>query len=123
MKHVYNDPLLKERRRNLRNNSSNEEKILWKWLRGKKMNAKFRRQTSIGPYVVDFYCPALKLVVELDGVQHEDSHQYDNVRDFFLHEQGCQILRFPNWLVHNDLNKVLDSIQEAIYLVSERRSV
>jgi very-short-patch-repair endonuclease len=121
MRYINNDPLLKERRRVLRKNSSREEIILWNHLRTKKTGKKFRRQFSIGPFIVDFYCTELKLVIELDGIHHDYNKEYDKERDFFLSAQGCFILRIPNSLIHLDLQKVLNIIYEHIYLLSEQK--
>ena len=66
----YNKKALKERRRELRQNSTPAEKILWKLLRDSKLGAKFRRQYSVGGYVLDFYCPKLKIAIELLGSVH-----------------------------------------------------
>jgi very-short-patch-repair endonuclease len=72
-----------------RTHPSKPEAILWRWLRDRKMNdLKFRRQHSIGPYIVDFYCHDLNLIVELDGWSHDDTIQYDQVREKYLLNQG-----------------------------------
>jgi very-short-patch-repair endonuclease len=84
MTEVFNKTAEKEKRRELRNNLTEAEKIVWNKIRSKQINGKrFRRQVSIGPYVVDFYCPELKLIVEIDGDSHEtdDAKEYDDYRD------------------------------------------
>ena len=71
----YNDKILKTRRRELRVNQTDTEKIIWQKLRNKQVNGfKFFRQYSIGAYIVDFYCSELRLVVELDGYQHNEEN-------------------------------------------------
>ena len=69
---------------------------MWKLLRKNRMGFQFRRQYPIGPYTVDFYCPVLKLVVEVDGEQHFDSFERDKVRDAYLSSFGIEVLRVPS---------------------------
>src|SRR5262245_50658510 len=80
---LYNAPQLKERRKELRNSSTAVEAILWKNLQNRKVaGKKFRRQLSMGPYIVDFFCPECKLAIELDGAPHfeELAQEYDAKR-------------------------------------------
>lgn len=64
--------------RNLRNNSTLAEAVLWKYLQNKQaFGYRFRRQKVIGKYIVDFYCPKLKLVIEIDGSSHDYKYEYD----------------------------------------------
>jgi len=104
---------LKYRARELRNNMTNEERILWSKLRGKQIkDAQFYRQRPIGFYIVDFYCPKYKIVIELDGSQHftDDAKEYDANRDEFLKMAGLKVLRYKNLDVRNNLTKVLEDI-------------
>jgi very-short-patch-repair endonuclease len=108
-----NDPALKQRRRELRRNQTDAEKVLWSKLRAKQFyGMKFFRQYSIGPYILDFYCPTLKLAVELDGGQHADkqNHDYDTARTEFLTIQGIKVVRFWNNEVLGNINGVLEKI-------------
>jgi very-short-patch-repair endonuclease len=76
-----------------------EEHILWSSLRGRKlMGLKFHRQFSVGRFILDFYCPFLKLAIELDGAQHEasDARIYDQERDVILQSHKIHIMRFSN---------------------------
>ena len=83
------------RARDLRHNQTHGEGRLWGELRAKRLGGwKWRRQAPIGPFIVDFYCPAAKLIVELDGSQHQDSLDYDRRRTRFLEAQGLRVLRF-----------------------------
>ncbi|MDZ7759806.1 MAG: DUF559 domain-containing protein [Desulfovermiculus sp.] len=85
---IYNRPDLKKQLRTLRKEMKPAEAWLWSMLKGKKLDGrKFRRQQSLGPYIVDFYCPAESLVIELDGEVHNDSmrQEYDAERQEFLH--------------------------------------
>ncbi len=90
---------------------------LWEWLRDRRFDGyKFRRQYPVGQYILDFYCPALKLAIEADGQQHEmrDLHQYDEERERFLRMRGIEILRIPNVLLIRDDRNVIAWIQAAI---------
>lgn len=102
---------------NLRLNATASERKLWFLLRGKRMaNFRFRRQQPIGPYIVDFLCPAAKLVVELDGNQHGEVTQqaYDEARTRWLADCGYRVLRFGNGEVQKNVTSVLDSIERAV---------
>ena len=81
--------------RKLRNNLTEAEKYLWYELRLKNLGVKFRRQTVIGQYIVDFVCYQKKLIIEVDGGQHAESGR-DKKRDQWLSDQGFEILRFWN---------------------------
>lgn len=84
-----------DRVRQLRTNQTDAEKRLWRALRNRQLgNAKFRRQVSIGPYVVDFLCHEASLVIELDGGQHADRVDHDARRTAFLEKEGYRVLRF-----------------------------
>lgn len=99
MKFLHNDPKLKQRRRELRRNQTEAERALWVYLRNKRFyGIKFFRQYSIGPYILDFYCPTLKLAVELDGGQHNhsESKDYDLARSKYLRAQGIEVIRYWN---------------------------
>ncbi len=105
-------------RRKLRNNPTPQEVILWSRLRRKQLGFKFRRQHSIGKYIVDFYCKELQLVIELDGWQHKEefSGKYENTRTDFLKRKGLYILRFWN----NDVNDNIDYVVQKIMNICER---
>jgi very-short-patch-repair endonuclease len=101
----------------LRTNATDAERILWSLLRGKQLGAlRFRRQQPIGPYVVDFFCPLAKLIVELDGDHHgaDAAFAYDEARSRFLVERGYRVLRFWNNDVRNDRERVLETIHRAL---------
>ncbi len=117
MKHIYNNKILRERRRDLRNNQTKTEKILWKHLGKKQLdNHRFFRQYSIGPYIVDFYCPKERLAIELDGGVHivEDQKLYDIERTKYLNGNDIKVLRFWNNDIENNLKGVLKKIIEAV---------
>jgi very-short-patch-repair endonuclease len=101
--------------RDLRSNPTPAETRLWQVLRKHQIqDARFRRQHLIGPYIVDFCAPRLKLVIEVDGGQHIDQHEYDCQRTAFLESKGYRVLRFWNNEVEDDLNAVAQVITETI---------
>lgn len=113
MKFLRNDPTLKKRRRELRRNQSDAEGAFWAKVRNKQFfGMKFFRQYSVGPYVLDFYCPTLRLAVELDGGQHNQSNnrQHDAVRSDYLKAQGIDVMRFWNNEVLIDIESVLSEL-------------
>jgi len=98
----------------LRNQATPAERKLWRYLSGRKMmNLKFRRQHLIDPYIVDFYCPEKKLIIEVDGGTHIDNKIYDRYREEYLRSKGFQIIRFLNTEVNSDTVEVLDRILKA----------
>ncbi len=104
----------KEKRRMLRKQQTPEEKLLWEMLRRKRTGLKWRRQTGIGSYVADFYCPSKKLVIELDGGQHKDMIGYDTVRDKFFHDVGIRVIRISNKIFNGDLEIVYQKIIKSL---------
>jgi len=100
------------RRRELRQEQTPEENILWHHIRNRKLGLKFRRQYSVGGYVLDFYCPEVKLAIELDGSQHseEENLEYDKDRTYYLQILGCTVLRFKNKEINENLERVLSVI-------------
>jgi very-short-patch-repair endonuclease len=117
---VLNSPRM-TRARYLRKKATDCERILWRHLRNRKFVAyKFRRQHPIDPYVLDFYCPALKLAIELDGSGHDSCRRgtHDKTREKFLALQGIAVVRFWN----HQIREELDSVLEAIWLALEDRA-
>jgi len=109
----YNKKSKKEDRKRLRNNATNAERILWSHLKRKQMNGlKFRRQYGVDSFILDFYCPEIKLAIELDGPSHfnEDVHYYDNQRQKYIEAFGITFLRFNNMDIYNNINGVLQTI-------------
>jgi len=103
-------------RRWLRRQATPAERRLWACLRRRQLEGRrFRRQHSIGPYVVDFYCSSERLVIELDGAVHADPARaaYDARREAFLKAQGIRVLRFENRQVMEQLDVVLETIRQA----------
>ena len=117
MTRLFNKTSEKEKRRTLRRNMPPAETILWSQLRGKRLEGcKFRRQYSIGPYIVDFYSPQLRLAIEIDGESHfvDGALQRDQVRQAFIESAGVTVLRFTNQDIYDRLEGVIDKIREKI---------
>jgi leucyl-tRNA synthetase len=112
--HVNNLNSLLEARRNLRNNATPEENILWQHLRSSKLGFKFRRQHSIGDFIVDFCCPFKKLIIEIDGGQHLNKKECDKERSNYLESFGFKIVRFWNEEVNKDMDKVIEKIRKEL---------
>jgi len=109
----FNKSTEKAKRRRLRSDSPTAENTIWTSLRRKNIAGyKFRRQYSVGPYVIDFYCPALKLAVEIDGDSHfiGNAVEDDKRRQAFIEAFGIRFLRFTNQDVYDNLEGVLESI-------------
>jgi very-short-patch-repair endonuclease len=94
----------------LRKNQTPQEVILWAHLRGAQLGFKFKRQHSVGPYILDFYCPDKKLAVELDGSQHIENKEYDQERTNYLLVLEIQTIRFWNNEVNTNINGVIQEI-------------
>ena len=106
-------PAQREFAKRLRNNLTDCERLLWRRLRNRQLSGfKFRRQHPFPPYVLDFYCAELQLVVELDGGQHYDDMglEKDRVRSGYLERLGLEVLRFSNLDVLQNLDGVLAEI-------------
>ena len=99
----------------LRRNPTSAEQRLWAALRNQQIDGvRFRRQHAIGNFIVDFCAPRQKLIIELDGSQHLEQHEYDTERTAFLQSQGYRVLRFWNMDVMKDLRGVVTAIQRAL---------
>jgi len=108
-------PKLQRRAAELRHNTTPAEQKLWSALRAHQIeDVHFRRQHAIGNYIVDFCSPRQKLIIELDGGQHLEQQEYDQVRTEFLQAKGYRVLRFWNNDVLFDLNGVMKVILEAL---------
>ena len=87
------------------------EVVLWQALKNRGVGGyKFRRQQGIGPYILDFYCPKLRLCVELDGSSHDCKYDYDVQRTMYLNNQGIRVMRFDNEQVISCLEGVIADI-------------
>ncbi len=117
MNETFNLPNGKDERRRLRREMPNAEALLWSRLRGRQLlGMKFRRQHGIGPYNVDFYCPEVRLAIELDGDSHftPKGRQHDTERTRFIESFDIRVRRFTNDEVYDNLDGVLEAIAAAI---------
>ena len=102
-------------RKELRNNMTTAEVILWSKLKGKQLKGyKFRRQYSVDGYIVDFYCPKLRMAIEIDGSSHDgkEAKEYDKERQLQIENLGISFLRFTNQDIFKNLTKVLTKISD-----------
>ncbi len=111
------NPKLVPYAKNLRKNMTKEEKHLWyDFLRNNP--ARFTRQKVFGKYILDFYSPKAKMVIEVDGTQHFETKglQNDETRDDYLSSYGLKIIRIPNNYINNDFDAVCDFLNKEIEL-------
>ncbi len=119
MSFLHNDPILKQRRRDLRRNQTEAERAFWLRVRNKQFcGLRFVRQYSIGHYILDFFCPSLRLAIELDGGQHNerDNKEYDEARTQYLTTLGIEVMRFWNNDVLVDMQSVLSKVAGGVAL-------
>jgi len=113
MTDAFNQSSQKARRRSLRKTMPKAEQLLWSQLRNKRLEGyKFHRQYSVDQYILDFYCPKIKLGIEVDGSSHfrDSSPQKDDQRTTHLETYGIQIARFTNYDIYENMDGVLNHI-------------
>lgn len=126
MTNIFNMKMVKERRRQLRNNMPESEAILWSKLNKRQLDGyRFLRQYSIGSYITDFYCSKLKLAIELDGTSHDRKENvlFDITRQNEIESYGVTFLRIRNVTVRNELNNVLKTIRKKINEIVTNRTL
>ena len=117
MKSKITQKELVKRARELRKNSTKPEKMLWYRLRNRQLlHCKFKRQQPIGNYIVDFVCYEIRLIIEIDGGQHNWRMHYDENRTQFLQGLNFKVLRYWN----NDVEIRLEEVLEEIYCEAEK---
>lgn len=117
MGYFYNSPKTIKTRRALKHNLPATENRLWYYLRNRRFyDIKFRRQYSVNNYVIDFYCPAARVAIEIDGDSHftGDAPKQDRLRQQFIENCGIKVLRFTNKEVMENIEGVLETIHQAI---------
>ncbi len=110
---LHNIKSMKKNRKKLRNSLTSAEAKLWSLLKNSQLeNRKLRRQHSVGPYVLDFYCPSIKLCIELDGAVHftDGGYEYDSARTEYLKALNIRVIRFENEDVFENTEGVLEEI-------------
>ena len=115
MTEVYNISSSKIRRRTLRRRCPVTETLLWSKIRNRQLDGlKFKRQYSIGHYVIDFYCPEKKLAIEIDGDSHFNpkAKQYDKEREEYIKSFGVIFLRFTNKDITENINGVIEVVSK-----------
>ena len=120
----YNKKSEQEKRRLLRNNMTYCEKIIWNHLRKRQLGCRFLRQYSVDHFVIDFYCPELKLAIEIDGDIHEIPEQkdYDKARQKYLEAFGIEFVRIKNEEFLSNPNKAFSKIEKKIVSIAENES-
>ena len=115
MTKLFNKKSETEQRKLLRNNMPPAEWLLWKKLNNKQLSGyKFRRQYGIKQFVIDFYCPALKLAIEIDGDSHIDALEYDHNRQKYIESLGIKLLRFSNLEIYENLDRIIEKIKKCL---------
>ncbi len=110
----YN-PLLKDRARSLRKAGNLPEVLFWMQVNKSQFHGlDFDRQKIIGNYIVDFYCKALGLVVEIDGITHEGQEEEDDIRENWLIDKGYRVIRFTSTAVKDNMGQVLTELKEFV---------
>ena len=117
MTELYNKTSEKDKRQYLRNNMPPAEQLVWAKLKGRQVEScKFRRQYSVGAFVIDFYSVEIKLAIEIDGDSHfrDGAEVYDLERQSFIEAARIRFLRFTNTQVYAELDAVIESISQMI---------
>lgn len=118
--------------RKLRKNQTKSEKILWSYLRNRKLSGKkFLRQFPLifnfdninRFFIADFYCSECKLVIEVDGKIHDSQKEYDNLRTQIISQRGIKVIRFTNEEVENNISFVLSEIKNELNIINPSLSV
>ncbi len=119
---IYYNPKLKQRARELRNNSTLAEILLWNKIKSRQLrDYQFMRQKPIGDYIVDFFCSKLKLIIEIDGISHIDKQEYDIKRQNNLESLGLHIIRLDDTYVKKNMQDVLFTIDNYIDLFEKSK--
>ena len=113
-KHPHNLKYFRQIRKELRKTSTPQEKILWSRLRGKNLAYKFKRQHSIGHFIVDFYCAEKSIIIELDGSQHLNNAAYDKERTEYFESLNIRVIRFWNNEIDSNIESVILKIKHEL---------
>jgi very-short-patch-repair endonuclease len=113
-------PYLKEYARQLRNNSTLSEVLLWKNIKNKGFDVQFHRQVPLLNYIVDFYCHELMLAIEIDGDSHQFKYDYDSNRQGELEKLGVTFLRFSDIDVKKNMFSILITLEQTILMFKDK---
>ena len=122
---IFNRKNQTARRKYLRKNLSKAEAMLWNEIKGRKLfGCKFRRQFSVASYVIDFYCPELKLAIEVDGATHitDEEIKYDKRRQSDMELLKIKFLRFTNPEIYENLHNVLETTKSKIEELKDKQT-
>lgn len=125
MTRLYNKSSEKNKRRKLRQNQTNAEELIWRFLRNRQLSGyKFKRQYSVDHFVIDFYCPELKLAVEIDGASHNgpDQQKKDISRQKYLEAFNIKYVRIKDEELLDNPNKAFNKIEKAIKLLEKNNN-
>ena len=113
MTKLYNKRKFQEFRAELRGRMTKSEALLWKYIKNDSLGFRFRRQHGIGNYIVDFYCPKLKLVIEVDGFTHAEEEVFakDQRKEKFIIENNMILKRYSSDQIFNNLDNTLMDIE------------
>lgn len=119
--HAGAEKLIYQRAKELRTRATHTEELLWEYLSRKPLGYKFRRQHPFSIYILDFYCHALKLVIEIDGSIHnrQDIKDKDETRQNVLEREGLTVVRFTNAEVMNEIESTIFKL-EALLRIKQR---
>ncbi len=118
----YNKSSQTDKRRKLRQHQTNAEELIWRFLRGRQiLGYKFKRQYSVDHFVIDFYCPELKLAIEIDGASHNKSEQQkkDIRRQGYLESFNIKFIRIKDEDLFGNPNKAFNKIEKTIKLIAK----
>lgn len=121
---VYNTLHYEHFRKQLRQNMTKSETVLWKHIKGNQLGFKFRRQHGIGNYIVDFYCPTLKLAIEIDGLTHADELVFDKdvAKQKYLESLGIVVKRYSAEQVFKTINEVIGGLYQTCEEIAKKVS-
>ena len=113
-KRIPYNPMLRQYAKQLRNNSTLSEVLLWKQIKGKSLGVEFHRQVPLSEYIVDFYCNELMLAIEIDGNSHDYRYEQDVFRQNSLEELGINFVRFSDFSVKKEMENVMRTLEQTI---------
>lgn len=112
MTEIFNKEPQTKLRKILRNRMTKSETVLWKHIKGKQLGFKFRRQCGIGKYIADFYCPEVKLVIEVDGLTHNEESVFnkDQEKERYFVTLGLKVKRYSSEQVFKFIDEVVEDL-------------